>query len=277
MTVTDTELVRQGSDRTTDYALQVSDLRKSFGGVAAVNGATFGIEKGAITGLIGPNGAGKSTVVNLISGSITPDSGSVKLNGEDITGLEPHEIGRKGLIRTFQISREYPEMTVLENLIVSAKDNPGEKLFNVMFRPKLGKRRDAELVQKALETLLTFGLYPLRNEYAANLSGGQKRLLELSRAVMAEPTVLLLDEPMAGVNPALIEKLGEHIVELNQKFGTTFVLVEHNLEIVEKICSEVVVVALGATLAVGTMAELRKNKAVVDAYLGGDVHERVGS
>lgn len=259
-----------------NVALEVESLKKSFGGVAAVDGVSFSVEKGTITGLIGPNGAGKSTMVNLISGALKPDSGHIRLDGHEIGGLEPHQIGARGLIRTFQISREYPDMTVMENLIVSAA-NQGERLINVCFRPSVGKKRDRELVERALHTLVTFGLYPLRNEYARNLSGGQKRLLELSRAVMADPKVLLLDEPMAGVNPALIEKLGEHIVGLNKELGTTFVLVEHNLEIVEKICSKVIVVALGATLAVGTMAELRKNQAVVEAYLGGDVRERVGS
>ncbi len=260
-----------------DAILKVENLVKSFGGVAAVNNCSFEVHSGSITGLIGPNGAGKSTVVNLISGAIKPDSGQVLFNGEVISGRAPHEIASKGLIRTFQISKEFPDMTVLENLVVAARNQAGEKLMNVIFRPSIGKREVQKIVDKALLTLDTFGLYPLRNEYAGNLSGGQKRLLELARGIMAEPDLLLLDEPMAGVNPALIEKLGEHIVELNKTLGVTFVLVEHNLEIVEKICNEVIVVALGSTLAVGTMSELRKNQSVIEAYLGGDVHERVGS
>lgn len=257
--------------------LKVESLVKSFGGVIAVNNCSFEVSRGSVTGLIGPNGAGKSTVVSLISGSVKPESGQVVFNGEVISGRAPHEVGAKGLIRTFQISKEFPDMTVLENLVVAARNQSGEKLFNVIFRPSLGKREVQLIVDKALLTLDTFGLYSLRNEYAGNLSGGQKRLLELARAIMAEPELLLLDEPMAGVNPALIEKLGQHILDLNKTLGITFVLVEHNLEIVEKICQEVIVVALGSTLAIGTMAELRKNPRVVEAYLGGDVHERVGS
>lgn len=268
--------IEENSPSQDGAVLVVEELRKSFGGVVAVDGCSFEIDRGTITGLIGPNGAGKSTVVNLISGAMKPDSGKVSFNGEVISGLKPHEIGGKGLIRTFQISREFPDMTVLENLIVAARNQEGEKLFNVIFRPSIGKRQDRQLVEKALLTLNTFDLYQLRNEYAGNLSGGQKRLLELARGIMAEPDLLLLDEPMAGVNPALIDRLGDHIVELNKQLGITFVLVEHNLEIVEKICQKVVVVALGSTLAVGTMRELRKNQSVVEAYLGGDVRERVG-
>lgn len=268
--------VFQGNARSNSI-LVVENLVKSFGGVAAVNNCSFEVRRGSITGLIGPNGAGKSTVVNLISGALKPDSGKVLFNDEVISGKAPYEIGNRGLIRTFQISREFPDMTVLENLVVAARNQSGEKLINVLFRPSLGRREEQKIVDKALLTLDTFGLYPLRNEYAGNLSGGQKRLLELARGIMAEPELLLLDEPMAGVNPALIERLGEHILELNKTLGITFVLVEHNLEIVEEICQEVIVVALGSTLAVGTMADLRKNPAVVEAYLGGDVHERVGS
>lgn len=260
-----------------EMILAVEDLSKSFGGVTAVNKCTFGVKKGSITGLIGPNGAGKSTVVNLISGALKPDSGEVWFKGEIISGLAPHKIGQSGLIRTFQISREFPDMTVLENLVVAARNQVGEKLRNVIFRPRAGRIQEQEIVDRALIVLDTFGLYPLRNEYAGNLSGGQKRLLELARGIMADPELLLLDEPMAGVNPALIQKLGDHIVDLNRQLGITFVLVEHNLEIVEKICQEVIVVAVGSTLAVGTMAELRKNSAVIEAYLGGDVRERIGS
>lgn len=257
--------------------LRVENLTKRFGGVAAVDGCTFEVRRGSITGLIGPNGAGKSTVVGLISGAVKPDAGRVVFDDVVISGKAPHEIGGSGLIRTFQISREFADMTVLENLVVAARNQEGEKLFNVLFRPSVGRKQEQEIVDKALLTLDTFGLYPLRNEYAGNLSGGQKRLLELARGIMAEPKLLLLDEPMAGVNPALIEKLGNHIMELNKTLGITFVLVEHNLEIVEEICETVIVVALGSTLATGTMADLRKNRAVVEAYLGGDVSERVSS
>jgi ABC-type branched-subunit amino acid transport system ATPase component len=167
-------------------------------------------------------------------------------------------------------------MSVLENLLVVRRGQSGERLINAIFRGRESKRETDALVAEANEILNTFGIYKLRHEFASNLSGGQKRLLELSRAVMAQPKMMLLDEPMAGVTPALIERLGSHMVELNRSLGMTFVLVEHNLEIVEKICSKVVVMALGKRLAEGTMAELRGNSEVVEAYLGGGTHERVG-
>ncbi|MDA8063538.1 MAG: ABC transporter ATP-binding protein [Actinomycetota bacterium] len=248
--------------------LVVDGLVRHFGGVKAVDGCSFEIKPGTISALIGPNGAGKTTTVNLIAGALRSDRGRIVFNGSDLTGKRPHQIAEQGLVRTFQISREYASMTVLENLMVSPLHQSGERLLNVLFRPGRWRNEERQHLERSLEVLDEFGLYAKRDDYAGSLSGGQKRLLELARAVMAAPKMLLLDEPLAGINPALTARVADHIERLREG-GITFLLVEHNLEIVERICDHVVVMALGATLATGTMADLRKNDAVVQAYLTG--------
>ncbi len=260
----------------TDSALACVDITKSFGGAKAVNGATFSVPKGSITALIGPNGAGKTTVVNILSGSLSSDSGQVTMGQRDITALPSFQRARLGLIRTFQLSRELGGLTVFENLMVAAKAQPGESLSNIYFRPGLVKKAERENRDRAATILAQYGLYELRDSWARELSGGQKRLLEISRAVMAEPSLLLLDEPMAGVNPALIDRIGEHIRDLKDA-GVTVLMVEHNLGVVEKICDHVIVLAEGRTLATGLMSELRDNQDVVRAYLGGVLDGRVDS
>lgn len=253
--------------------LKICGISKSFGGVKAVDNASFDVEQRTITALIGPNGAGKSTVVGLIGGEVRPDKGSVVFRGITTSNLAPHKIARNGLIRTFQISREFASMTVLENLMAVPQNQTGEKLLTAAFRPKRYRSQEKELVEKALSLLSEFGLYGMRNEHSRNLSGGQKRLLELARAVMAEPIMLVLDEPMAGINPALISVIGEHLIRLRDDAGITFLMVEHNLEVVERICDHVIVLAAGKMLARGTMAEMRANPQVVSAYLtGGENH-----
>jgi ABC-type branched-subunit amino acid transport system ATPase component len=264
-----------------DNALVCSGLVKAFGGVQAVRGATFSVPEGHVCALIGPNGAGKSTAVNLIAGTMPADDGRVCLGETDVTGWPANRIARAGLIRTYQLSREFGRLTVLENLMVAPAEQPGESLFNVFFRPGLVRAAEREHLERALQTLHTFGLYNLRDSYASDLSGGQKRLLELARSVMAlsraaEPRVLLLDEPMAGVNPALIDRIGEHILQLREQ-GVTVLMVEHNLGVVERICDLVIVMAEGATLATGTMRELRDDPAVVRAYLGGALSDSATS
>ncbi|MHB8189855.1 MAG: ABC transporter ATP-binding protein [Ferrimicrobium sp.] len=251
--------------------LRVQGLTKAFGGVHAVSGCSFEIGEGSVTGLIGPNGAGKTTMVSLIAGALRPDSGSAVFDAISITGWSPHKIAELGLIRTFQISREYPAMTVLENLMVSPRGQIGEGLITALLFPRRFRAEERAFVIKARDILDEFGLDKMRNEYARNLSGGQKRLLELARAVMAQPKLLILDEPMAGVNPALVDRISSHILRLRESAGITFVMVEHNLDVVERICDHVVVLAVGRTLATGTMAELRQNEAVVSAYLTGGV------
>jgi ABC-type branched-subunit amino acid transport system ATPase component len=255
-----------GSGATTS-ALGCSEITKSFLGVRAVNGATFEVPRGKITALIGPNGAGKTTVVNILSGLMKSDSGSMHFGSTDTTNWESHRIARLGLMRTFQLSRELGGLTVLENLLVAPKDQPGESLLNIFFRPGYVKKVEKENVERALDVLRTYGLYDLRDSRASDLSGGQKKLLEISRAVMAKPEVLLLDEPMAGVNPALIERIGGYILDLKAQ-GVTVLMVEHNLNVVEKICDHVIVLAEGRTLATGRLSDLRENKEVVSAYLG---------
>jgi ABC-type branched-subunit amino acid transport system ATPase component len=257
-------------------ALRCEGLTKAFQGVHAVNGATFDVPQGQITALIGPNGAGKTTVVNILSGSMKCDSGTEFLGEDEVTNMESYEIARLGLMRTFQLSRELGGLTVLENLLVAPKLQPGESLFNVFFRPGTVRRAEQVNVERALEILGTYGLYAVRDDRARELSGGQKKLLEIARAVMASPRILLLDEPMAGVNPALIERIGGYILDLKAQ-GVTVLMVEHNLNVVEKICDHVIVLAEGRTLATGRLSELRANKDVVRAYLGEVIDARTTS
>ena len=255
-------------------ALQCEGIRKAFGGHTAVDGATFSVPRGKISALIGPNGAGKTTVVSIMSGALPSDAGTVMIGGVDATGWPSHKVARLGLIRTFQLSRELGGLTVLENLLVTPASQAGESLFNIYFRPRLVRREERANVARALDILNTYGLYELRDNWARELSGGQKRLLELARAVMARPRLLLLDEPMAGINPALIDQIGEHILGLKTS-GVSVLMVEHNLAVVERICDHVLVLAEGRTLAAGRMSELRDNTDVVRAYLGGVLDARL--
>lgn len=256
--------------------LSCRDLKKSFLGVTAVNGATFEVSRGLITALIGPNGAGKTTVINILSGMMKSDSGSMHIGSTDVTNWPDYKIARQGLMRTFQLSRELSGLSVLENLLVAQRVQAGESLFNIFFRPGLVKREEAVNVDRALSILQTYGLYELRDNRANALSGGQKKLLEIARGVMANPAILLLDEPMAGVNPALIDKIGEYIINLKNQ-GMTILMVEHNLNIVEKICDHVIVLAQGQTLATGRLSDLRANENVVRAYLGEVINAGISS
>ena len=250
--------------------LKVDGVSHRFGGLKVVDACSFSLQQGTIGAVIGPNGAGKTTLVNVVAGALRLQSGRVQFVGREIGGWPSHRIARLGLIRTFQISREFGAMTVLENMLVPPQNQAGERLWNVIFRPGVGQAEDRRLLERAIELLRTFELYEVRDEYARNLSGGQKRLLELARAVMADPKLLVLDEPFAGVNPALIDRLARHIGELRAA-GITFLLVEHNLEVVERLCDHVVVMAYGQALAAGRMQELRQNPEVVRAYLGGAI------
>ncbi len=250
-----------------DSALSCEGLTRAFQGVHAVNGATFAVPRGQITALIGPNGAGKTTVVNILSGSMTSDRGRVWIGATEVTNWPSHKIARLGLMRTFQLSRELGGLTVLENLLVAPLDQAGEQLRNVFFHPAKVRFQERDNAERALDILNKYGLYKLRDTRASDLSGGQKKLLEISRAVMASPGILLLDEPMAGVNPALIDQIGGYILDLKSS-GVTVLMVEHNLKVVEQICDFVIVLAEGKTLATGRLSELRENKDVVQAYLG---------
>ena len=255
-----------------EYPLQVEGLRKSFGGITAVDDASFQVERGSLTGLIGPNGAGKSTTFNLITGMIEPDAGTVTFDGEDITGLEPHTIANRGLVRTFQIARELQEMTVLENMMLAPKGQRGESLWRSVTPGFRGDMIDQEsdLLDRVWEVLDFFDIEHIAEEYAGNLSGGQRKLLELARALLTDPDVLLLDEPFAGVNPSLEKRLLKHIHELREQ-GYTFLLVEHDMDLIMENCERVIVLHQGRILTEGTPAEIQANEEVIEAYLGGDV------
>lgn len=248
--------------------LEVVDLEKSFGGIKAVDGCSLKVEQGSITGLIGPNGAGKTTLFNLITGFYEPDAGEIWFSGERIGGLSPHKIARRALTRTFQIPRELREMTVLENLMVVPENQIGERVWNSFFRPGVVRRQEREIRDEALEVLEFVELIDLANEYAKNLSSGQKKLLELARTLMAEPKMILLDEPGAGVNPTLMKKLTRNIENLRQR-GKTFFLIEHDMDLIMNLCDTVIVMNKGRQLAEGTPDEIKKNESVLEAYLGG--------
>jgi len=248
--------------------LVVEDLHRSFGGVRAVAGASFTVRAGTITGLIGPNGAGKSTVISLIGGQLRPTSGRVLLQGAEVSGQRPHQLAERGVIRTFQTANLFARMTVIENLLLGAPAWRGESVTAALAGKWSWKAGEERLVRQAREVLARFEMEHTEREYAGNLSGGQKRIVEIMRAVMARPQLLLLDEPMAGVNPALAGRIAGHLSELRSE-GITLLMVEHELAVVERICDPVIVMAQGRVLAEGSMADLRANREVVDAYLAG--------
>ena len=248
--------------------LEVRNLSKSYGGVKAVNNVTFSVNKGEIVGLIGPNGAGKTTSFNAIAGAEKPTSGEVFLNGEKVTGRSTEQLYHRGLLRTFQLSQEYPKMTTLENLMVACKNQIGENILMNWLNSKGVISRETEVIKKATETLDFLGLSHVSDELAGNLSGGQKKLLELGRTMMADAKLILLDEPGAGVNPTLMQKIGDMITELNQKRGYTFCLIEHDMQLIERLCHRIIVLAEGRILQEGSMEEIRNNAKVVDAYFG---------
>ncbi len=249
--------------------LVVQGLKRSFGGVHAVDGVSFRVKTGSITGLIGPNGAGKSTAVGAIAGALRPSAGSIEFDGADVTALTPMNRARRGLIRTFQTSSEFQRLTVLENLLVGAQGNPGETLLGALVRGRRSWRAyERELVARARQLLDRFQMSAKEDEWAGNLSGGQKRLLEIMRGLMAEPKLLLLDEPMAGVNPTLARGIEEHLRQLNHD-GLTMLMIEHELGVVERLCGRVVAMAQGKVISEGTMESLRSEQEVLDAYLVG--------
>ena len=249
--------------------LKVENIYKSFGGILALNGVSFSVESNTITGLIGPNGSGKSTLFNVISGFYTKDRGEIYFEGKSIEGTEPYRIAMLGVGRTFQISEVPEKMTVLENLLLAPKRQIGEGIFNVFLHPLKIKGENEKYIKKAYEILELVQLYNLRNEYAGNLSGGQRKLLSLGRILMSEPTLLLLDEPTAGVNPTLIKDLIIAIRNLRDEKGETILLVEHNMKVISEICDRVIVLDFGKKIAEGTPEEIQKNEKVLEAYLSG--------
>ena len=248
--------------------IEVHDLHKHFGGFHAVDGATLRIETGSITGLIGPNGAGKTTLFNAIAGVLPPTSGRVTMDGEDITGLPPHTLFSKGLLRTFQIAHEFTSMTVRENLMMVPGGQSGERLWNTWFGRKRIAEEERALAAKADEVLEFLTIDHLTHERAGNLSGGQKKLLELGRTMMVDAKIVFLDEVGAGVNRTLLNTIGDAIIRLNEERGYTFCVIEHDMDFIGSLCDPVICMAEGRVLAEGTLDEIKANEQVIEAYLG---------
>ena len=252
-----------------DPILSLRNVRRYFGGIKAVDGVSFDVAAKGITGLIGPNGAGKTTLFNLISGFYKPDQGEILFRGERIDGLSLHQTFHKGLCRTFQISRELKLMTVLENVMLVPPAQQGENLLKSWFLQKAVRKQEVELRDKALESLEAVNLLRLKDEYAGNLSGGQKRLLELARTMMASPTMIMFDEPGAGVNPSERRTLASRIRQLAQEQSITVLLIGHEMELVMDVCDPIVVLDRGKLLTEGTPEQVRNDKRVLEVYLGG--------
>jgi branched-chain amino acid transport system ATP-binding protein len=247
--------------------LEVRGLRRSFYGVHALDGVDLVVESGTITGLIGPNGAGKTTLFNCVTGLVPPDAGRVLLGERDITGWRADRVTQAGLVRTFQIARGFPRLSVLENLLLYGARQPGEHLGRAIVRGAAGRRREAELTERALAIARRLNLLRVVNAPAAALSGGQKKLLELGRALMTDPRLILLDEPIAGVNPTLAGELAEHLQALRAE-GLTFLIIEHHLDLIARLCRPVIVMAEGRHLAEGTFVEVAADPRVQEAYMG---------
>ncbi|HGG04360.1 MAG TPA: ABC transporter ATP-binding protein [Aliiroseovarius sp.] len=246
----------------------IEDVHKHFGGFRAVDGASLHIQDGSITGLIGPNGAGKTTLFNVIAGVLKPTSGRVTMQGEDITGLPPHELFHKGLLRTFQIAHEFSSMTVRENLMMVPGQQAGESLMAAWFQRGRIRAEEKALREKADEVLSFLTIDHLAEEKAGNLSGGQKKLLELGRTMMVDARIVFLDEVGAGVNRTLLNTIGDAIIRLNKERGYTFVVIEHDMDFIERLCDPVICMAEGKVLAEGTLADIKANEQVIEAYLG---------
>ena len=248
--------------------IEAIDVHKSFGGVHAVAGASISIATGKITGLIGPNGAGKTTLFNIIAGELAPSSGRILLEGTDITGYQPHQLFAQGLLRTFQIAHEFASMSVKENLMLVAAQQSGERLWHAWFNPQRVAQEERQIAEKAEEVMAFLQISHVAQERAGNLSGGQKKLLELGRTMMVDAKVVLLDEVGAGVNRSLLASIGDAILRLNRERGYTFCMIEHDMEFIARLCDSVIVMAEGKVLAEGSAAEVQRDERVIEAYLG---------
>ena len=257
--------------------ITVKNLTKKFGGFTAVNDASLTIEEGSITGLVGPNGAGKTTLFNVIAGVYKPSKGTVYLDGKDITGLEPHQLFHKGLLRTFQIAHEFSTMTVRENLMMVPGEQSGEKLLDVWLKPSKIRAEEVLLRKKADEVIEFLEISHVADELAGNLSGGQKKLLELGRTMMVDAKIVFLDEVGAGVNRTLLNTIGDAIIRLNKERGYTFCVIEHDMEFIGRLCDPVIVMAEGGVLAKGTIDEIKSNEQVIEAYRGTGLKNKAAS
>ena len=260
-----------------DFMITINNLTKKFGGFTAVNNASLTIEKGSITGLVGPNGAGKTTLFNVIAGVYKPSQGTVLLDGKDITGLEPHQLFHRGLLRTFQIAHEFSTMSVRENLMMVPGEQSGEKLLDVWLNPSKIREEETLLRKKADEVIEFLEISHVANELAGNLSGGQKKLLELGRTMMGDAKVVFLDEVGAGVNRTLLNTIGDAILRLNKERGYTFCVIEHDMEFIGRLCDPVIVMAEGGVLAKGTIDEIKSNEQVIEANLGTGLKNKAAS
>ena len=248
--------------------LEINNLSKYFGGLAAVSGCSLKVKKGTITGIIGPNGSGKTTLFNLIAGNLKCSAGSVMFNNENITDVPAYELFSKGLLRTFQIAHEFTNLSVLENLMMVPGNQSGEQLINAIFKPSLIMKEENIIKQKAIEVIEFLNLGDLRNELAGNLSGGQKKLLELGRTMMVDAKLVLLDEVGAGVNRTLLKDLGTAIEKLNKEKGYTFCMIEHDMDFIGRLCDPVIVMAEGSVLFEGSVEDAKKDEKVIESYLG---------
>jgi ABC-type branched-subunit amino acid transport system ATPase component len=248
--------------------LVATDVHRHFEGMRAVDGVSIEVPRGQITGLIGPNGAGKSTLLAVLAGTLPATSGTITFEGQDITRMPAYMRARKGLVRTFQLPSEFARLTVLENLLVAAQDNRGDSLFGALMGKRYWIADERRLVERARGLLSRFGMTAKESDYAGTMSGGQKRLIEIMRALMLKPRLLLLDEPMSGVHPKIVLEI-QHYLEALRKEGLTILMVEHELHMVERLCDTVVVMAQGRVIGSGTMASLRRQREIVDAYLVG--------
>ena len=248
--------------------IRVEDLHMHFGGIRAVDGVSLEIASGTITGLIGPNGAGKTTLFNIIAGLYKPTAGHVFLDGDDVTGLPPHALFAKGLLRTFQIAHEFSTLTVRENLMMVPDGQPGERLLDTWLRPATVNAQEAAVRAKADEVIDFLQIAHVADEYAGNLSGGQKKLLELGRTMMVDAKIVFLDEVGAGVNRTLLNTIGDAILRLNQERGYTFCMIEHDMDFISRLCDPVIVMAGGTVLAQGSADAVKANEDVIEAYLG---------
>ncbi|PSB10505.1 ABC transporter ATP-binding protein [Pleurocapsa sp. CCALA 161] len=254
-------------DSSTELLLQATNLSKSFGGIKAVNNACLEVEKGSITGLIGPNGAGKTTLFNLLANFIQADHGKILFDHQPIDHLPSHQIAKRGFIRTFQVARVLSRLSVLENMLLATPNQTGENFVQVWLQQKKLRVEERANKARAMDILESVGLAAKAHDYAGALSGGQRKLLEMARTLMTNPKLILLDEPAAGVNPTLINQICEHIVNWNQQ-GISFLIIEHNMDVIMSLCDRVWVLAEGTNLASGTPEEIQSNDLVLEAYLG---------